>query len=192
MADRRSHGSSSPLSSVSGDDEGPPRSSRSHSTISDNDNTATMRPTKKRKVSARLDRVLSPQPGDSPNTQLDPVLPADLSDVSSDTIGSVPPSPRPHPAGQPATMDEYGLSSEQVRWCAWDGCDAGDMGDQDRLIAHINDIHIGQRGPKAKYPCEWNDCKAKGKQHGSAYSLRNHVKSHTKERAHYCTLPGWS
>ncbi|CUS13928.1 unnamed protein product [Tuber aestivum] len=61
-----------------------------------------------------------------------------LSDISSDTSGSVPGSP----------MDAEELEhAEQVTMCKWDGCDM-DMGNMDDLVKHIHDEHIGLRRAK--------------------------------------------
>ena len=58
----------------------------------------------------------------------------------------------------------------------------------DNLVKHIHDDHIGSR--KAKYACEWDDCSRKGLTHASGYALRAHMRSHTREKPFYCTLPG--
>lgn len=55
-------------------------------------------------------------------------------------------------------------------------------------MKHIHDDHIGSR--KAKYACEWDDCSRKGLTHASGYALRAHMRSHTREKPFYCTLPG--
>ncbi|KAH0603845.1 uncharacterized protein H6S33_007504 [Morchella sextelata] len=99
-----------------------------------------------------------------------------LSDISSDTSGSVPGSP----------SDDDFDHAEQVTVCRWDGCDC-DLGDMDALVKHIHDSHIGSR--RAKYACEWDDCTRKGMAHASGYALRAHMRSHTKEKPFYCTLP---
>ncbi|KAF3080951.1 hypothetical protein TWF569_011731 [Orbilia oligospora] len=98
-----------------------------------------------------------------------------VSDVSSDTSGSVP--------GTPREDDEHG---EQVTVCRWEGCEK-DMGNMDDLVRHIHDEHIGTR--RAKYACEWDDCTRKGMAHASGYALKAHMRSHTREKPFYCTLP---
>ncbi len=105
-----------------------------------------------------------------------------ISDVSSDTTSSLPGSPRTMP-------DEVTVGAEQVRVCSWDGCEAGDLGNQDLLVKHVHDEHVGAV-KRVKYTCEWKDCKAKSKLQLSAYSLRAHLRSHTKEKPFYCALPG--
>jgi len=105
---------------------------------------------------------------------------ADDSDyVSSDTSGSVPASPG---GADEHDRDEH----EQVTVCRWDGCDK-DLYDMDSLVAHIHDVHVGTR--KATYSCQWDDCGRKGLAHASGYALRAHMRSHTKEKPFYCSLP---
>ncbi|KAF8459021.1 hypothetical protein BGX38DRAFT_1084630, partial [Terfezia claveryi] len=100
-------------------------------------------------------------------------------EISSDTSGSVPGSPRDH-------HNDDGEFAEQVTVCRWAGCNA-DLGNMDDLVKHIHDDHIGSR--KAKYACEWDDCSRKGMTHASGYALRAHMRSHTREKPFYCTLP---
>ena len=106
-------------------------------------------------------------------------------DLSSDTEGSVPGSPT-HPAQ--VALDEEALGHEQVSECQWEGCHARDLGNMDNLVDHIHDEHIGQR--QKKYSCEWNSCPRKGISHASGYALRAHMRSHTREKPFYCSLPG--
>ncbi|KAF2690990.1 hypothetical protein K458DRAFT_287341 [Lentithecium fluviatile CBS 122367] len=106
----------------------------------------------------------------------------DLGDLSEDTDGSVPASP--HHPGMSAE-DDFG--QDQVTVCKWDGCDAGDLENMDNLVEHLHEDHIGTR--QKKYSCEWSDCNRKGIPHASGYALRAHMRSHTREKPFYCTLP---
>lgn len=113
-----------------------------------------------------------------------PLQEPDLEDgnISSDTSGSVPASPL-HP-GDP---DEYSYE-RQVTICKWEDCTTGDLGNMDNLVQHLHDDHIGVR--QKVYSCEWVDCSRKGIPHASGYALRAHMRSHTREKPFFCTLPG--
>jgi hypothetical protein len=108
----------------------------------------------------------------------------DLGDISEDTDGSVPASPNHHPGM--SQDDDFG--QDQVTVCKWEGCDAGDLENMDNLVEHLHEDHIGTR--QKKYSCEWSDCTRKGIPHASGYALRAHMRSHTREKPFYCTLPG--
>ncbi|KAF2842461.1 hypothetical protein M501DRAFT_998763 [Patellaria atrata CBS 101060] len=102
-----------------------------------------------------------------------------FSDVSSDTSGSLP--------GSPSHPGEDDGAYEQITICRWDGCEMGDMGNMDKLVDHLHEDHIGSK--QKKYSCEWLDCSRKGIPHASGYALRAHMRSHTREKPFYCTLP---
>ena len=104
-----------------------------------------------------------------------------FSSISSDTDGEVPNSPTI------AKLDDDD-GHEQVTICAWDGCDAGDQGNMDKLVEHIHNEHIETR--QKKYTCEWSDCSRKSMAHASGYALKAHMRSHTREKPFYCALPG--
>ena len=105
-----------------------------------------------------------------------------LSSISSDTSGEVPQSPGT------GRVDDDEPIHEQVTICAWDGCQVGDLGDMDRLVEHIHNEHIEAR--QKKYTCEWEGCSRKSMPHASAYALKAHMRSHTREKPFYCLLPG--
>ncbi|KAL1637620.1 hypothetical protein SLS58_009293 [Diplodia intermedia] len=125
----------------------------------------------------------------------EPPQPDDDADIyiSEDTDGSVPASP--HHAysggggggGGGGLQEEESFGQEQVSVCKWEGCEAGDLGNMDKLVDHLHDDHIGTR--QKKYSCEWTDCARKGIPHASGYALRAHMRSHTREKPFYCTLP---
>lgn len=105
----------------------------------------------------------------------------DAFSISSDTSGDVPQSP------SAARADDEDMQ-EQVTVCAWDGCQGGDFQNMDRLVAHIHNDHVEGKGKM--YTCEWVNCPRKSYAHASAYALRAHMRSHTREKPFYCALPG--
>ena len=117
-------------------------------------------------------------------------LPSDV-DISSDTEGSVPGSPHGLHMGMDDEDDKQAAGGrEQISVCRWEGCEAGDQGNMDLLVKHLHEEHIHAR--QKKYSCEWIDCPRKGIAHASGYALRAHMRSHTREKPFYCTLPGKS
>lgn len=138
------------------------------------------RPSKRLRLNQR-----APSSPPAAHTAAPPLL-EDLGDVSEDTDGSVPASPNHHPGM--SQDDDFG--QEQVTVCKWEGCDAGDVENMDNLVEHLHEDHIGTR--QKKYSCEWSDCTRKGIPHASGYALRAHMRSHTREKPFYCTLPGKS
>ncbi|KKA27512.1 hypothetical protein TD95_001827 [Thielaviopsis punctulata] len=103
-----------------------------------------------------------------------------MSDVSDDTDGDIPSSPTN------ARFDDEDFL-EQISLCSWEGCDAGDLGNMDRLVDHIHNEHI--EGRQRKYTCEWIGCSRKSMAHASGYALKAHMRSHTREKPFYCYLP---
>ena len=108
----------------------------------------------------------------------------DPGEISSDTDGSVPTSPW----ASGLVQEDDREVQEQVTTCKWLGCTTGDLGDMDALVQHLHDDHIGIR--QKKYSCEWEGCHRISINHASGYALRAHMRSHTREKPFFCTLPG--
>ena len=142
------------------------------------DQDADQRPSKRPRLNNRAPS--------SPPAHTSMMPPVDEGELSEDTDGSVPASPNHHPGM--SQEDDFG--QDQVSVCKWEGCQAGDLLNMDNLVEHLHDDHIGTR--QKKYSCEWTDCTRKGIPHASGYALRAHMRSHTREKPFYCTLPGES
>ncbi|PHH91214.1 hypothetical protein CDD83_1320 [Cordyceps sp. RAO-2017] len=146
----------------------------------DDDDEASLRPSKRQKVEAGSTASSAVVPDAEPETVPEPDPLEGMSDVSSDTSGDIPSSP------VNARLDEEDFQ-DQVTVCDWDGCPAGDLGNMDRLVEHIHNSHIENR--QKKYTCEWKSCNRKGLPHASGYALKAHMRSHTREKPFYCYLP---
>ncbi|GKT42255.1 INO80 complex subunit 1 [Colletotrichum spaethianum] len=163
----------SPLSSMDNSDA-------SDEEVHDYEDESLLRPSKRQKLGAAS--TTSPAVAAEPEPEAVPEPdPLDgMSDVSSDTSGDIPSSPIN------AKLDEEDFQ-EQVTACAWEGCDAGDFGNMDKLVDHIHSDHIESR--QKKYTCEWIGCNRKSMGHASGYALKAHMRSHTREKPFYCYLP---
>ncbi|EEH21095.1 hypothetical protein PABG_03326 [Paracoccidioides brasiliensis Pb03] len=172
----------SPLSSLASDEFAEDMKFEDHHspTVS----SSQMPPSKRRRTGiASWDRHT---PISSIHEDIPPASPT--ASISSDTSGELPNSPFTLSLIGGGVEDDYsGQGRDQVTVCQWEGCNANDLGNMDALVKHIHDDHIGSR--QKKYLCEWSDCARKGQTHASGYALRAHMRSHTKEKPFYCTLP---
>lgn len=183
----------SPLSELSSDEfqEDVKTEDRSLSVDTYNDaDHDSVRPPKRQRTGAGPSSGLANFRASSAEITAPPDADADIY-ISEDTDGSVPASPH-HTGyggggGGGGMQDEESFGQEQVTVCKWEGCESGDLGNMDKLVDHLHDDHIGTR--QKKYSCEWTDCARKGIPHASGYALRAHMRSHTREKPFYCTLP---
>ena len=206
MADSDSHGSGSPLSDIDSDELEEPgfdRRGRDDSTISaDSSPTGSTSTPRRMPVSKRRRTGAGPYDHATPTSYATPQIPrspSPESDVSEDTDGSVPTSPSfanlppTHPlstaynAAQQNPDDPEMADANQVTTCLWADCTERQQENMDRLVQHINDAHIEPK--QKKYTCEWETCNRKSATHASAYALRAHMRSHTKEKPFMCQLP---
>ncbi|KAL2835999.1 hypothetical protein BJY01DRAFT_222633 [Aspergillus pseudoustus] len=174
----------SPLSSVASDDMSDRDDSKQG--FSPSTSGAAMPPSKRRRTGvASWDR--NTPVSTSFQDEL-PAPPSPSSSISSDTSGEIPNSPNTLSLiGANQDEDYSGQCHDQVTVCRWDGCDFKDLGNMDDLVQHIHNEHVGSR--QKKYSCEWSDCPRKGQTHASGYALRAHMRSHTREKPFYCSLP---
>ena len=110
-------------------------------------------------------------------------------DISEDTDGGVPNSPV-----APPMMVQEEDTVEQVSVCKWKGCEVGDLKNLDLLVQHLRAEHIegsGALGQKGKrYVCEWENCPRQDAAPTTAYAMRSHMRSHTREKPFLCAVPG--
>ncbi|KAL3460696.1 hypothetical protein BJX64DRAFT_176928 [Aspergillus heterothallicus] len=174
----------SPLSSVASDDMSDRDDSKQG--FSPSAAGASMPPSKRRRTGmASWDR--NTPVSTSFQDEL-PAPPSPSSSISSDTSGEIPNSPNTLSLiGANQDEDYSGQCNDQVTVCRWEGCDFKDLGNMDDLVQHIHNEHVGSR--QKKYSCEWSDCPRKGQTHASGYALRAHMRSHTREKPFYCSLP---
>lgn len=178
----------SPLSSLASDDEmgeaeevsTPNRSSRRPSADTTHDTEIAPPPSKKRRTGGST-ATAGAFTTFAASDLAAPANPETLDTISlsSDSEASAPGSP---------SLDEHALRADQITACQWEGCLVGDVGNSDDLIRHVQDDHISPK--RAKYTCEWGDCARKGTVHPSGYALKAHMRSHTKEKPFFCSLPG--
>ncbi|KAI8885622.1 hypothetical protein K501DRAFT_245582 [Backusella circina FSU 941] len=71
--------------------------------------------------------------------------------------------------------------------CKWKGCDQ-QFNKLQKLITHINDMHVGSGKPT--YCCEWENCPRNQKPFTKRHKMYNHLRTHTGERPFVCTKPG--
>ncbi|TNN47077.1 Zinc finger protein GLI2 [Liparis tanakae] len=69
--------------------------------------------------------------------------------------------------------------------CHWAGCSREHEG-QEQLVQHINNDHI--HGEKKEFVCRWESCSRDQKPFKAQYMLVVHMRRHTGEKPHKCTV----
>lgn len=78
------------------------------------------------------------------------------------------------------TKDEPGETN-----CNWKNCGM-EFTTQDELVRHINNDHIQTN--KKSYTCGWKNCSREEKPFKAMYMLVVHMRRHTLEKPHKCTV----
>lgn len=73
--------------------------------------------------------------------------------------------------------------------CRWLKCDKNFLS-MDDLVNHVNDYHVKVERPDVDYQCKWDGCPRKGKGFNARYKMLIHIRTHTNEKPHRCTLCG--
>lgn len=69
--------------------------------------------------------------------------------------------------------------------CHWRDCGL-EFSTQDKLVKHISDDHI--HANKKSFVCRWEDCSREEKPFKAQYMLVVHMRRHTGEKPHKCTV----
>lgn len=70
--------------------------------------------------------------------------------------------------------------------CRWNGCEV-QLEDLESLVQHVNSDHI-YRDSKKEFVCHWSGCVREKKPFKAQYMLLVHMRRHTGEKPHKCTV----
>lgn len=71
--------------------------------------------------------------------------------------------------------------------CRWLDCSRGDCGTLDALVEHISSEHIQAMSHK-HFVCLWHECCRERKPFKAYYMLQTHIRRHTGEKPHRCSV----
>ena len=99
-----------------------------------------------------------------------------------------------HHGGEPMDDDGHDGSGDPMKdepgdfietHCHWRDCDK-EFATQDDLVKHINNDHI--HANKKSFVCRWKECSREEKPFKAQYMLVVHMRRHTGEKPHKCTV----
>ncbi|KAI4880311.1 hypothetical protein NFI96_027663 [Prochilodus magdalenae] len=73
--------------------------------------------------------------------------------------------------------------------CHWENC-CREFDTQEQLVHHINNDHI--HGEKKEFVCRWEECSREQKPFKAQYMLVVHMRRHTGEKPHKCTVRNYT